>query len=267
MLKGWLIYDEIGRVRNKWFIEHIIEVAHKYNLSVELKITEGDIPPSPLPDFAVVRTICPQINCYLQNHGVVTFNNFTTSKIANDKWQTYLLCRELNIPVMETTEFESANKNTLGYPVILKSVSGHGGAQVFMTKDESTLNEAAQKLQGNKCILQRPSSTLGKDMRVYCMGDEVVAGVLRQSDSDFRSNFSLGGRATLCEVSDEQRAIIQQLHTKLNYDFVGIDFIIDDGHWVLNEIEDVVGTRMLYECTPSDIVEKYICYIKDKLKA
>jgi glutathione synthase/RimK-type ligase-like ATP-grasp enzyme len=267
MLKGWLIYDSVGKARNEWFIQHIIEIGREKGLEIKLIVTDGELP-SHLPDFAIVRTINPKINYFLQNNGVVTFNNYVTSKVANDKWETYILCKNLGIPVMETFLFDGKTvPYGIGLPAIVKSVDGHGGAQVFMATDQASLNDIAQKLVGKKSIIQRPSSTLGKDMRVYCLSDDIVAGVLRQSDSDFRSNFSLGGSATLTEVTGEQRDIIKKLKTQLQFDFVGIDFIIDGGHWVLNEIEDVVGTRMLYSCTEGDIVEKYLQYIKNKLTA
>jgi len=48
-------------------------------------------------------------------------------------------------------------------------------------------------------------------------------------------------------------------------DFVGIDFIFSDGKPYLNEIEDVVGTRMLYKLTDLDPAKMYIEYIADRV--
>jgi len=49
------------------------------------------------------------------------------------------------------------------------------------------------------------------------------------------------------------------------FDMVGIDFILDDnGNLVFNEIEDVVGARMLYQCSDIDIVKEYLSYISKK---
>ena len=48
---------------------------------------------------------------------------------------------------------------------------------------------------------------------------------------------------------------------------VGIDFILDENnHWLLNEIEDVVGSRMLYQCQPDvHLLEQYFTFVSDKL--
>lgn len=46
------------------------------------------------------------------------------------------------------------------------------------------------------------------------------------------------------------------------FGLVGIDLIYDNGHPVLNEIEDVVGARMLYAHTEINLVGRYIDYIR-----
>ena len=52
----------------------------------------------------------------------------------------------------------------------------------------------------------------------------------------------------------------------MHFDYAGIDLIYDNGKPVLNEIEDVVGSRMLYNHTDIDTAKLYIKYIKDTLK-
>jgi glutathione synthase/RimK-type ligase-like ATP-grasp enzyme len=44
-------------------------------------------------------------------------------------------------------------------------------------------------------------------------------------------------------------------------DFIGVDFVFGDGNVYLNEIEDVVGTRMLYSLTELDPARMYMEYI------
>ena len=44
-------------------------------------------------------------------------------------------------------------------------------------------------------------------------------------------------------------------------DFVGIDFLADK-ELIFNEVEDVVGTRMLYETTDKDAARLYSEYIR-----
>ena len=40
---------------------------------------------------------------------------------------------------------------------------------------------------------------------------------------------------------------------------VGIDFILTrDGSLIFNELEEMVGSRMLYNCSKHDIVKEYV---------
>ena len=57
------------------------------------------------------------------------------------------------------------------------------------------------------------------------------------------------------------KKIAEKLFEELDCDFVGIDFIKLRGGWVLNEAEDVVGTRMLYSLTQIDAAELYLRHI------
>ena len=101
-------------------------------------------------------------------------------------------------------------------------------------------------------------------MRVYVLGGKIIASVLRSSDSDFRSNFSLGGNVELTEPDDEVKEYVRILAEELDPDYIGIDLIRDGGRWVLNEMEDAAGARMLYKLTDLDIADMYMCHICEK---
>ena len=65
--------------------------------------------------------------------------------------------------------------------------------------------------------------------------------------------------------SDEEREKVEKVIRLFDFDFVGIDFIFNNGKMVFNEIEDVVGSRMVYTYTDIDIVEMYVDYILEKV--
>lgn len=268
-MNGWLIYDEAGAKRNEWFIARLVQAANARNVALRLKIDREvwRLEEETLPDFAIVRTINPAINERLEKLGVRCVNNAKTSRIANDKWQTYLSCGEWGIPVLPTQPFTNTKypeKNE--YPLVLKSTDGHGGTEVFWIENERALKERAKMLNfaKKKYILQTPCETLGKDMRAYVIGGEIVACVLRESERDFKSNFSLGGKVCAVQADENQKAIVQTLYEKLRFDYVGVDFLPNGNGYVLNEIEDAAGARMLYETTDVDIVELFIDHILKK---
>lgn len=265
-MNGWLIYDEAGAKRNEWFIARLIEAANARGVALTLKTDceNWRLEEENLPDFAIVRTIHPALNKRLERLGVRCVNNAETSRVANDKWQTYLSCKEWGIPVLPTQPFTNINDTKKQeYPLVLKSTDGHGGAEVFWIEDERALKERAQTLDfaKKKYVLQSPCKTLGKDIRAYVIGGEIVACVLRESETSFKSNFSLGGKVCAVQADEEQKKIVLKLYEKLRFDYVGVDFLPSENGYVLNEIEDAAGARMLYETSDVDIVELFIDHI------
>ena len=270
-MRGALFYDEVGAKKNEWFIRRLQTLAKKENIELKLRIfsVQEDLEAleqEPFLDFALVRCICPKLNERLETLGVKVFNNAETSKKANDKWETYKACKKWGIPVLKTELFESgaAPKN---YPCVMKTTDGHGGAEVFWLSEKEDFLKAEETTRGRRKILQEPCEILGKDMRIYAIGGEIVAAVLRTSENDFRSNFSLGGRVELATPDETQIEIIKTLYEKLKFEFVGIDFLPTKKGWVLNEIEDAAGARMLYKVSKIDIAALMIKHIKQTVKA
>lgn len=266
MKKGFLIYDKEGSKRNAWFIDRLIDLFSKKGVKLEYAAAEefSSLDLKGL-DFALVRSVAPEINGELEKKGVRVFNNYATSSIANDKWKTYLFCKELGIPVMETRYCE--DKTTVDYPCVVKSCAGHGGSEVFWANDEDDYRKVASSLsaKGRKYVIQRPCSDLGIDERLYVLGGKVIAAVKRYNPSDFKSNYSLGGKVEECFPTSTQIEIAETVTKKLGSDYVGVDFILNDGHWVLNEIEDAVGARTLYALGLIDPASAFCDYVVERI--
>lgn len=263
-MRGLLFYDEVGAKRNEWFIARLIESARARGCELELIITDSDdVKKYDKPNFAIVRTINTSLTRNLEARHIPTFNNSRVSEVANHKYYSYALAVANNIPVMRTVPAKDGV--TLPYPFVLKTVDGHGGSEVFMVENEQKYKELLSLFKDRTLIAQELSSEPGVDMRVYVLGGKVLAAVKRTSKSDFRSNFSLGGEVELVDVPKNVKRWVDTFSLLLCPDFVGIDFIRHDGEWVFNEIEDVVGTRMLYSLTDIDAADEYIAYVLSKL--
>ena len=267
-MRGLLIYDSAGKARNEWFIGQLIKSAETLKCDLELIVADDVSDFDTDVDFAIVRTINPSINEYFENRGIPCFNNVKTSQIANNKWLTYLFAKELGIPVMDTAKPTSAQEaiDTFAFPFVLKTVDGHGGSEVFLADNPDKCKELFSLFGEDKLIIQKLSSEPGVDMRVYMLGGKVLAAARRSSDTDFRSNFSLGGKAQIQDVPNEVETVAKMVCKELGAELVGIDFIRHNGEWILNEIEDVVGTRMLYSLTELDPARLYIEHIINKLQ-
>ena len=268
MKRGWLIYDAVGEKRNAWFIAECLRHAEVAGLQLSLQIADGNTLPLPYPDFALVRTISPALSKDLEGAGTRLFNSASVSRIANDKWETYRFAKEMGLTVLPTALSLGAEEaSPFGYPVVVKSRAGHGGSEVFLLSSKEEYREFFKNHPAKDYITQAVCSETGKDMRVYVLGGKILAGVLRVSTADFRSNFSLGGSVERVPVPIEIQKTVEFLCLKEPFDFVGIDFIRHQGEWVLNEIEDVVGCRMLYKTSDLDVAKLYIEYVAERLRA
>lgn len=287
MKTGWLCYTEAESVRNARLIEYYRKAAGRQNVELKLvlkerlrtEITDGEnhfyyeektekgILEQKIrkPDFAVCRVMDPDFNRMLTVTGIRVFNNSFVSAVCNDKALTYQYVAGNGIPILDTW-YDREQCKKKGFPIVVKPVDGSGGKGVMLLQNEEELQSALEgPLRGRRVVFQKAASDLGKDLRVYVLGDQVVAGMLRQSHKDFRSNFTLGGSARRYSFTEQELELIHKVIRLFDFGLVGIDFIFDQGKMVFNEIEDVVGARMLYTCTDIDIADRYLEWILSRL--
>lgn len=283
MLTGWLIYNHIDAEKNRTYIDWFIEEARLQQLSLvlilrkELKIgiknnqriiTFKNMPISP-PDFAIVRTIEPLLNLHLEACGSSVFNTADISRICNNKALTHHYMMDLNIPMVDTLFFKKADiqkmSPPLPFPFIIKEVAGRGGNEVYFIKETADWTQCMASLSTD-FVAQTVNVQLGKDLRVFIVGKEIIAAVLRENPADFRANFTLGGSARLYELNKKEQLTIEKIVDHFDFGMVGIDFLIAfDGNLLFNEIEDIVGSRTLSTLSDINIVRKYVTYIKQSL--
>ena len=247
-MNGFIIYDNEGAKRNAWFIEHFIKTAKEFGHTLTLKLSDelGE----EIPDFAIVRAMDYRINETLEQKGAKVFNNSHLSKIANDKTLCYQFMESSGIPILPT--FYEVPEN-IEFPLVVKSSCGHGGTEVFLVNSDDELKTAISKTE--KPVIQKVASDLGKDLRVYVMGNEIIACMLRERNDDFRSNYCLGGKASVYTPNEKELKLINKIISLFDIGFAGIDFVFDNGEIVFNEIEDAVGSRMLYDLTDIDVIK------------
>lgn len=275
---GWLIYNYEDALKNKGYIDWMLDEASKLDLDLhfhfreDLRIghrfnklyVEHEMQPISLPDFAIVRTIDPFFTKQLEQLGIPCFNSSFVSEIANDKAKTHQYLSSLGIPMSDTVYCNGRpGADDMELPFIAKETSGRGGKQVFLIEHADDL---AQLNDGN-WIVQKPG-LFGRDIRVFVVGNKVKAAVLRESASSFKANYTLGGSASLYELTASELALVERVMKSFDFGLVGIDFIFaEDGSLMLNEIEDVVGSRTLSALSDMNIVWEYLTFIKESISS
>ena len=280
MRSGLLIYKIDDYIKNKWFAEQFIKNGYKYNLDINLCFVEdlnlmiengrlfvyrkGERIPQ--PDFIINRSRNSQVSLHFELMGCRVFNNSRVTEICNNKAKTHQIINSYGIKSVKTAIPFNEEHTILKYPVILKTNAGHGGTEVFKVHNRGELLDYYEQYKQGDFILQEICDNPGVDVRVFVMGGEIIGAVKRYSDTDFKSNFSLGGNAERYSLNQSQRSIVNKIGQILNFDFAGIDFLIDsNGEFLFNEIEDAVGTRTLYQQYDFDVVQMYLEYMAKQL--
>lgn len=276
-MKAWILYDKESADYNSNYIQMYVSEGKKLGIQVQLVYREDLFIGNDfnglticfqkekvhLPDFVINRTRDAMLARQFEGLGISVFNNSEVTEVCNDKARTYQKVSELGIccvPAIYHRNSELALVNWSDSDVI-KSVNGHGGKQVFLGKEDKS--EIINKIGCSDFVVQPYIRGPGQDVRVYLVGNEVVAVVRRQAENGFKANYSLGGSVSLIHMKEKQIKIVEQICKHFSFSMVGIDFIIDEkGNWLFNEIEDVVGARMLYQCSSIHIVREYLLYIK-----
>ena len=263
MKSGLIVYSEIDYLRNIWFIDKCINELAKKNVSLiymEEKMVLNYLSERSV-DFVIYRARDWMILKQIQDQGIVCFNNYLVNQTANSKILTYAFLKENEIPCLASYLKLSAIKK---FPCIMKKDNGHGGKEVHLISSKQEADDILLKYQ-DTYVYQEYYKNTG-DIRLYVLNKQVVTAIKRSNATDFRSNYSLGGDIVAFNPNKEMKDIAIKIANLLDADYVGVDFLETENGYLVNEIEDPVGSRMVYQISDLDIINLFINCICQKLK-
>lgn len=273
----WMLYDTCDLAINQGFVALMQNAAENAGWRLEavtiqdlvFSFTDNgepvykDTKGRPLPAMILSRQRNARISRHFEKMGIPVYNNSTVCEICNHKPSTHLFLQGL--PMMETAVLFKAEEQriALPHPFLVKPASGHGGQKVTIVQNQAQYREALAKIAPDDAVAQRISSDAGKDLRLYVLFGEIIGGVLRTAKSGIISNFKLGGQVVFHRPTQKEVWLGEQVIRRFQENgaplyLAGIDLIYHHGEPVINEVEDVVGCRMLYETSSIDIASLYI---------
>lgn len=154
---------------------------------------------------------------------------------------------------------------SIGFPVILKVAFGAIGKGVFYLSDELSCRPIAEYLairDRNPVLVQEYIKEAdGKDVRVYIVGNKVVAAMERRAPSgDVRSNTSNGGTGGRIELTKEERALALRVTSVFDLEIAGIDLIRSNRGPLVLEVNANPGFKELERVTGVDVAGAIIAY-------
>ncbi len=209
---------------------------------------------------------------YFEAEGTKVINSSKTSELCSDKFATGLRLQEAGIPhpkTIMTLSIESALKaaERLGYPVVMKPLSGSWGREVAVLSDERSLKSYLELKEGSESpedhvyYLQEFVRNPGRDIRSVCVGGEIVACIYRYApEGEWRSNVALGGIAKPCHLDAADRELVIRGAEVVGGEVVGVDSMESPHGLVIHEVNSNVEFRGAAGGTGVDIAGKILDY-------
>lgn len=263
MTIGWLFYSELDAEKNRKFIDALIVEARAQQIELILKFEhEVNLRDHSTIDFVWNRTRNYKIAQYFEQQNIKVFNHHFVNQLANNKWETHQFAKQLNIPTIPTWK---TYPKQLSFPVVVKSVSGHGGQEVVLCHSKQEVNYYINQFGKKSSIIQPFMPSNNQDIRVWMLGDQILGSVLRTGTDNFKSNYTLGGTIEQFHIPEDLKNYLYKIVHELKSDYIGIDFIKSKDVYYLNEIEDPVGARSFYQLYDVNLPHILISYIKKRL--
>lgn len=182
--------------------------------------------------------------------GTRLFNSIGAIELCGDKCRSYEILKELSQPDTEVypkTFFPDEEffniyaqlvTDRLGLPLVAKLADGSQGREVFLLETVESVIEFQRKYHAHAHLYQKfIAASRGKDIRIFVIGDEVYASMLRSNPNDFRSNIAIGGTAEKIEISNDIKELCISATRIMGLDFAGLDILLGkDGEPYICEV-------------------------------
>ncbi|MGC9393944.1 MAG: lysine biosynthesis protein LysX [Anaerolineae bacterium] len=225
---------------------------------------------------AVIRclshTSAYYVTRWLEGIGIPCVSPHKTVLTCGDKYLTSAALLEAGIPSPRTLMALSPDAaleaiETLGYPVVLKPLSGSWGRLLARVNDrdaaEALLEHKATLggYQHNVVYIQEYIDKPGRDIRTMVVGDEVIYAIYRQSEH-WITNTARGGAPVVCPMTDEIVHWSREATKAVGGGVVSVDlFETLDGRILVNEVNHAPEFHGASEVVEVDIAGKIVEYV------
>lgn len=208
-----------------------------------------------------------------ENGDVPTVNSYQTARICGDKIATTKALEDAGVPtpnvkVAFTKESALAAIEEMGYPVVLKPVTGSWGRLLAKINDrdsaEAVLEHKSQlgSYYHKIFYIQEYVDKPNRDIRAFVVGDETVAAIYRESDH-WITNTAQGGEATNCPVTEEIDQICQDAADAVGGGVLAVDLLEGEDGLTVAEVNYTVEFKNSVEPTGVDIPGRIIDYVEE----
>lgn len=226
-------------------------------------------------DLIMERSVSTSRGLYtlmaLGSWGVNALNRYETAATCADKFRTTLALAQANVPQPGArTAFDPDSAlqaiADLGYPAVLKPVTGSWGRLLARVNDPETAEAIIEHRQTlgdyNHHIyyVQEYVQKPGRDIRAFVIGDRTICAIYRDS-AHWITNTARGGKASNCPVTPELNDICVRAAQAVGGGIVAIDVLEDpERGFLVNEVNHTMEFRNSSAPTGVDIAAEVVRY-------
>jgi ribosomal protein S6--L-glutamate ligase len=152
-----------------------------------------------------------------------------------------------------------------GAPLVIKLLEGTQGIGVVLAETyqaAKSVIEAFRGLDANILVQEFIKEAGGADLRCFVVGDQVIAGMKRQSaEGEFRSNLHRGGNAEEALLSPEEIDTAIRAAQAMGLKIAGVDLLRSNHGPVVMEVNSSPGLEGIESATGIDVAGKIIEFI------
>jgi ribosomal protein S6--L-glutamate ligase len=156
----------------------------------------------------------------------------------------------------------------LGYPFIIKVIEGTQGVGVHLVKSKKEAHEMFEAFFASRTqiLLQEFIEEFkGKDLRVFVVGDKVVASMMRVAgEGEFRSNLHRGGMGYNVELTAQEKEMAVKAVKILGLNVAGVDILRSKRGPLIIEVNSSPGLEGIEGVTKVKIAEEIIRFAELK---
>ncbi len=209
----------------------------------------------------------------LQRRGMPIFNPPLSIERAVDKYHALALLEEHQLPIPSTVITEDPDEalkafHELGCDVVMKPVFGSRGIGSNRISDPDVAERLfrAVAFYHEVIYLQKfiPHGT--SDVRVFVVGERVIAAMHRVSPSSWKTNVSLGAQPVALTLSDELDSLAVKASEVIGCKISGVDILESENGPVIIELNSQPGWRGLQSVADVNIAEQIVRFVTAEVK-
>lgn len=204
----------------------------------------------------------------LENAGVRIINSPTAIERTVDKYYTSALLEDAGLPTPRTVVTERFDEalaafDELGGDVVVKPIFGSEGRGMVRVSDPDTAYRVFRALELGRYVyyLQEFVPHGCEDIRVFVIGEEVVAAMVRRG-KNWKTNVAQGAVTAALPLNDTLREMSLRAALTLGADYAGVDILpIEGGGYTVVEVNGIPGWRGLKAATGVDVAEYVVDHV------